>query len=421
MSGLIARLPELAGLRRLGDRLAKTLWAERRSVVVLCSGPLALGALESTLQTSLHQMGADYTPWDACAEVGPRAGMSWREHLAEWSANPAAFSDRTEPPQLSSMPDVTLIRGIQHFDRAGQQAWFVFLRAWADWAHQLADAHATLRSLCLLLDAGGLKAALPSTDIHLEVEWAVQAHSALDLRLQVRDIDAKEEPGVSAWLQAIVPSLAGNDLALADSLVDASPRSVMDVEAALREYAESRGWRREGLRSELGRQVVDLGRPVWPVGLRLEAKVETLWARGLVTMTTEYGLELNSAVLAVLDERDAWHHRLWRGQVEWLLPLVDHVRLHACQALTRAHGADWPTRWQLPEGVSQEAAHQYNPLRCELGHLKALLWKQPELRRDGRVRPELIDRAHWIRNELAHYRPVEFAPVRELLMMVGAR
>lgn len=294
------------------------------------------------------------------------------------------------------------------------------IRSWSDWAHQLADAQIQSRQLCVLMDASDLKASLPVSDIHLDILWATDAHSTLDLRTQIRDGCAEDDGPLAKWLQAIVPSLAGNDLALADRLMDARPRTLAEAEAALRDHAARRGWNKDALTRELGGRLIELGQPTWPGGKRLDASTQRLWARGLVSLCDEYGLEVNSAVLAAMGERDAWHHRLWRGEVAWLLPLIDHVRLHACQSLTRAHGDDWPTRWQLPEGMPLGAAHEYNPLRCELGYLKTLLRGQPELLRGGRVRQELIDRAHWIRNELAHYRPVEFAPVRELLMMVGA-
>lgn len=105
--------------------------------------------------------------------------------------------------------------------------------------------------------------------------------------------------------------------------------------------------------------------------------LRTLWAHGALSWTLEFGLELHTAAMAVLGRDEEVKHRLWRGQAELLLPLIDHMRLMVCTDLAHSYGKNWPMRYGLPTSEEEKAAVQASPLACQWGYLD---WSLSHLR-----------------------------------------
>ncbi|HWQ14177.1 MAG TPA: hypothetical protein VNL77_15370 [Roseiflexaceae bacterium] len=161
----------------------------------------------------------------------------------------------------------------------------------------------------------------------------------------------------------------------------------------------------------------ELASPPQPEGLQLRTQPPLsrleLWAHGIVGATPEYGIELHVAALAALGRTEEIRHRLWRAQARTLLPLIDHVRLQICEELTRTYGPDWPIRWRAPLSDEEEQAVRISPLACQWGHLEWLVKNCADLRAANRWR-SLVSLCRWIRNEIAHYRPVGFGDFESL-------
>jgi hypothetical protein len=182
-----------------------------------------------------------------------------------------------------------------------------------------------------------------------------------------------------------------------------------DIVTELRAYARERAWSLDTLAGLSSAQL--------HVGYSLNqtyamhlppARLVPFWLDGLVSSSIEYGVEVHPAALLVQGHTDRVRHRLWRGQVTLMLPLLDSIRLNMCQELTRRFGQGWPLRLTPPRTEEEVTALKVSALACEYGRLEFLL------RQDGRLvdyrtswQP-LAARAKAVRNTLAHYQPVTF-------------
>ena len=105
--------------------------------------------------------------------------------------------------------------------------------------------------------------------------------------------------------------------------------------------------------------------------------------------------------------------RLWRGQSELLLPILNNVRIRICDRLTDAFGADWPINPHRPLTDYEFEAVVDNPRGAEFGHIEYLFKNIPKFENN----PDLLGIASMgrtLRNEIAHYRLVEFSDFENL-------
>ena len=193
---------------------------------------------------------------------------------------------------------------------------------------------------------------------------------------------------------------------LAEYLWEHLNNSFDELTKCLRSYGDALGWTPAALRQwgAEGLLINSSGnhnrRSLVP-----PARRRMLWAHGALSWTPEYGLELHPAALVMLGRREDLKHRLWRGQATLLLPLIDGVRLTLCKQLSLRYGDDWPVRWSQPASEEEIAAVRDNPMACQWGYLEWLLRNCAHFRSERRLLP-LASLMRWVRNELAHYRPV---------------
>jgi hypothetical protein len=119
--------------------------------------------------------------------------------------------------------------------------------------------------------------------------------------------------------------------------------------------------------------------------------------------------------LCRIDQFQTVKHRMWRGQATLLLPFLDDLRLSACRHLTRTYGQQWPLRWQRPESSEELEAVANDPLACQYGHLVNLLGTCRAFYSERGWLPVLAH-ARWVRNELAHNRPIGFGEYHGLFI-----
>ena len=390
--------------------------ASRRSILVLLPTGVDSSEVWALLQTelwrrefwvteiSLPDLPSDCPPVVALSES---LGVSWpSDDTPRTVANLMATED---------LPDVVQLDGLDELHEGTREAWLAFLARWREASHSLVDGGRVPTALCVITPAKAVLHRVPESDVRLALHWWWGFPSALEVRLLCRLANGTDSSATSArWREHLLPALAGSDLSLARFLWDDLRADDETLIQRLRLFAEEQGWSVRDL-SEWGAErwggaknyagIHQMSSP--PVKLR------PLWMHGALSWTLEYGLELHPAALALLDRQEELRHRLWRGQAELLLPLLDDLRLTVCGSLTRAHGRDWPVRWYQPASPIEEEEVEDNPLACGWGYLAWLLRKCSQLGSERRLL-SLVSQAHRIRNELAHYRPVAFRDFERL-------
>lgn len=223
--------------------------------------------------------------------------------------------------------------------------------------------------------------------------------------------------GEHVWKAALLASLAGSDYDLARDLGDVVLRSTSEIFRRMGIIAAKRSWRPD----ELRREGVDLllNTQLYVPLERLERThpIRNLWNLGLVDYSHDHGWEIPSWVLALLDCRETFEHRIWRAQVEVVMPIINQLRLLAIQDLLRNHGTNWLT-WPLPnqEGEMRSIAE---PFQAEPAFLRDLLfYHEQKLQKEQDFLPA-ITQALLLRNRLAHYGTIEFVEYLDLLENVN--
>ena len=334
------------------------------------------------------------------AALAERLGVVW----------PTSTTSRTVGNLLRcrELPEVIQLDGINFLPAPERSAWLRLMAQWAQVSQNIVGGGQLPTALCALLPAQSVLPLGITTDVRLGVHWWWGFPSALELRLLCRIAPLHQHGNTrDRWLEHILPALAGSDLPLIGQLWECADLGRDALLPLLREFAEQQGWSQQQLR-EWGAESQKNGSD----GYRGQSagppkSAQLLWANGSLSCTPEYGVELSAAALAALArEKEIWH-RLWRGQAELLLPLLDQARLVLCEYLTERYGRDWPVKWFRPDRPEDEAAVRSNPLACQWGYLEWLIWNCTQLR-DERRWLSLITPACQVRNAVAHYEPVGY-------------
>jgi hypothetical protein len=395
-------------LQRICDELA-----DRRSVLLLLPEGIDPREVRAALRDGL--VFREFAPKDV------RVGEQENDHPP--SSVGAALGVRWSPPETprtvfnlaraEGLPEIVMLHDLELAPPEERARWSRFVAEWAHVAHYLADDGHLVPPICLICPATALLPNIPSSDVRLSVQHWWGFPSALEVHVLCR---AQHAGGswdtLTRWREHILPSLAGSDISVVRALWDVLPTlSPRDLECALRAYGEERGWTCEGLITA-GADKVMTPYHHEEVGPTPPDSWQALWALGAASWTLEYGLELHSAALALLGRSRELQQRIWRGQADLLLPMVDHLRLHLCQYLSERYERSWPLFLE-PESEREAAEVRKDPLACQWGHLSLLLLKAPALTRESRWRP-LANTARTLRNEIAHYRPVSYEQFEEL-------
>ena len=306
------------------------------------------------------------------------------------------------------LPDIIHLTGFDELAESPKKTWGAFLSDWTQASKNILDREAAPPPALILFALGSaFPLPLPESDLYLAIHHWWGFPSALEVQMLCRLENANyEQVPLHRWREHLIPSLIGNDIALAGHLWDQLSLDFDQLLPLLQSYGEQRGWTHQDLQA-------------WDVEELLPTLTSNethllhnssphwyhLWAHGLLNWTPEYGIEIHTAALALLSRTEDLQHRLWRGQTSLLFPLIDNVRLALCRHLSRQYGQDWPLRWYPPDSEEEIRAVQDSPLACQWGHLAWLLNNCGYLRGERRLR-DVVQSARWMRNELAHYRPI---------------
>jgi len=333
----------------------------------------------------------------------------------QWKASADPLSIEHFYEHAEGLPDVVYFEGFDALQPGRRKEILKFLAQWADAGHICADRGGTPMALCIMTSCSEAVLDYPATDTHLSVHWWWGLPTALELKLLCRMLNNNRDGPACQWIEGILPALAGSDTTLADHLWDERDVTVEGLLQRLNNYALMQQWDINELR-DAGIEAFEenLAFQNGKSALLRSKEAKKLWSAGALYWTPEYGVQLNTAVLALMGKEKEIRHRLWRGQVEYLLPMLDRVRLAICERLTSLYGPAWPYRWEKPKYEEDYEAVKKDPMACELGYLHYLLKACKKMKLDRNLLP-LVSQAKCVRNELAHYRPVEYWQYERLM------
>lgn len=408
LSHALSQMPSAkVGLDQLLDDLR-----QGRSVLGLLPQGIGTEVLQSVLWNELesYDLRIDEISIDEYETLDPVSSVFRSLGLANDSEEPTPFGVEYLLSQVGVLPEVLFIDGFNNVGKDSRLAWLRFIVRWAELCkakNSSSFSDPTIPSaICLLTNGKFVPYPLPRTDLFLNIHVWWNIPTVLELRLLCR-LASDQFTGLSSyWMESIIPELSGSNLRLADFLWNRKTDTHIDLVSSLSCYAEEQNWElseiKEISRQDFSRLTTDNQDFWWS-----SPDLYRAWAHELVYWTPEYGFEISSAVLAMLDRREDLDHRIWRGQVGRLLPELDKTRLILCEHLNRSYGHDWPYKWYEPETERELMDLKNNPFSCQWGHLTFLLH-----RRELYSKREFKRLAHCssnIRNKLAHYKPIELA------------
>ena len=346
------------------------------------------------------------------AALGRALNVEWPEDSSPRSIENLMISE--------DLPEILYLQGFNELSEPTQKTWLAFLSRWAQVSQSLSSPPA----LILFTPGYLLPVKVPEDNVRLSIHYWWGFPSALEIQLLYRLRNAGDEQSPRhRWSEHLISAIAGNDVTLAEYLWD-HPNIYPDrLPSLLQEFGtHQRGWTRQDLQEWgaddfLVTPIHDEGRPSSSPPLSWCQ----LWAHGALNWTPEYGLELHTSALALLNHTEDLQHRLWRGQTSLLFPLIDNVRLSICRHLSSRYGKGWPVRWQEPDNNLDKAAVETNPLACQWSHL-AMLFNSNSGVPLGREQRELISvvrQARQIRNKLAHYQLIALYDFEKLWAEIG--
>jgi len=270
------------------------------------------------------------------------------------------------------------------------------LKQWADECQSTSST----KTLCLLIRGNDLSP-IQDFGVHLKVKlnYLMGIPSAIELQLLCRTLS----PGgiITAeeyWREVLVSSLAGNDFEVASLLMEHRLDSMDEIVAVLMEYAASKNWDRQLFKTRLkGWRSLSRGQePALPGNIQ---NFGLLWDQ-ITVYTPEYGEEIHSAGLALLDDQDGLRHRIWRSQALLALPLIDDLRIRLSGELGKRIDL-------IPADCDGDDIGV-----LEIGYLKNVLEKLPAWDGERKRFLGIVLHARYLRNKIAH---LEIISQREYL------
>lgn len=326
----------------------------------------------------------------------------------------ASLEDALNQP---SLPEVVFVHGGSEQAPASQHAIIDLLTRWSRISQNAFErSRPCPTAFCAACVSDDVASAIHS-EVHLNIEWWWGVPSALELALLCRELHGTCQTAEAIWREHLAPSLCGGDM---NFLAEAWPDLLghkSKLCAAIRGYGESLGWTRaevEELRAASFHgdgdmpQTANTGHLCGP-----PSSVRSLWTRGMVQFTPEFGCELHCAASAMLGQAHALEQRMWRAQAALLLPRLDSLRHRLCEALADRYGPTWPLRWEVPQSADEHEELGRTHFACQWGYLEHLLRSCSAFRQERAMLP-LVAKCRAIRNALAHFRSIEFEEFREI-------
>lgn len=333
---------------------------------------------------------------------------------------PEASSPRSVANLMISgdLPQIIHLKGFEELPEPDRKTWVKFVLDWTQTSKSLSDRNFDPPALSIFTPGPALPDRVPESDLHLSVHYWWGLPSALEIQILCRSENADSQCSpLHRWREHLVPAITGNDIALAEYLWDCLHLDCEQLLPLLQVFGEQRGWTPDLLQAwdieDFLPTLTGIHSPHLP-----PSRWHQLWAHRVLNWTPEYGPELHAAALALLGRAEDLQHRLWRGQTNLALPLIDDIRISICRHLSQQYGEDWPLRWCPPDIAEEADAVRDSPFACQWGHLVHLFRNCGSLRRERPLlQPAELTRE--IRNTLAHYRPITLRDFERLWREIG--
>lgn len=146
--------------------------------------------------------------------------------------------------KAEGIPGVVALRGLEELDPGQITDWIAFLKEWATLSGMLLS-EGYFRPPALLALAVALPHEMPPEDTGLRVYWWWSLLSDLDVRVLCRLLEGvgyPELPHETAWREAVLPALAGDDLALVGRLWSIVHRTKTEIFDSLASFSWERDW-----------------------------------------------------------------------------------------------------------------------------------------------------------------------------------
>jgi hypothetical protein len=336
------------------------------------------------------------------------------QYPAKWESvrilrNASSYLESIDRKEL---PEIIILDSIGDLSEQQRGEWMYLLREWAEASHHIKNRGEMPPALCIVAKAEDVLGCVPENALYLRVHWWWNIPSILELKMLCRlvNLQDREPNNISEWRENIIPSLALDDLGLIEFLWD---RIDVESERIIDELC---------LLSDVSIHAAEFDESFQDLILERDKRfqttpipgVQSYWAKGYLCSTPEHGMEVSTLGLARINNRDELRHRIWRAQVDLLLPQIDNVRLVVCKYLTKTKGVEWPVKWCLPASEKEIQEVQRNPLATDLGYLDFLISQDSHFRDCHQFR-RLVNLSHDIRNQIAHYQGVNYVDYKEFV------
>lgn len=329
-----------------------------------------------------------------CLGIGEPSGY--------WPETPAALMSST------GLPDVIIIEPAPYaMSEESLLEWSDFLKKWATLSHQKANSGEPFTAIFFPFCGNLQPMIIPPSDLYLSVRYLWGAPSLLEMRLLCRQMSRKSGIGFdSLWDEYVLSSIAMSDINLLIHLLKSGPEN---INARILNYARQK-WNRDSMDiSDLSTSNQSIG----VYGLSPPVNILNQWSRGFIGFVPERGIFIHTSVLAKIECWSEIRHRIWAGQAELLLPLIDSARLKICNLLTERFGKSWPTTWISPQFEGELELVKNDPRYCQWGHLFQICKYANPVRKIKNLL-KVIDMLRIVRNDLAHYRKINTKKLNDI-------
>jgi hypothetical protein len=291
--------------------------------------------------------------------------------------------------------------------------WSDFIEGWANERLKLRNSgRAKAPSLCVIAKLRDFGFRLPQTEEGITYQWWWGFPSTLEMRLACRIVNEQDGNSfeVGRWREHIVPGLVGSDVQLALEIWTEVDKDIEHTIGSLRDFWANGEEPATISSMDALVEAVKNYQGAFAIGQELPKDFWEPWAKGRLVYTPEHGLEVHPALLAHSGHRVEVEKRLWRGQAELLLPVLNEIRLRICAKLTDAYGSDWPFKWREPASGYDLEQVKITPLATELGHIHYLFTTADQGHPLNAVShlSGLVLNARNMRNQVAHNKPVVY-------------
>ncbi len=389
---------------------------DRKSVVVVVPPQLDVYEIEYLIREKISEQGLNFKEAilpelpmgeQPAAQLGIRFSVKWVSQNCPMTVKNLLAS--------SGLPECILLCGFTMIGNENKALWLDFLNSWNKVSLSAGTRGIQQKpAICLVLAGTDIVTSSLDSVPQLSIRHWFGFPSALEIRLLCRfsEVYSRGQKEKARWREYLLPSLVQSDVYLADKLWNTVIKPVNEIVDFLSQDASMKRWDKElllkwGLNNFLrnNERETDIS--------RILAFYPDLFANGVLCCTLEYGTEVHSSALAAIEKYDQIKNRMWRGQLPLLLPMVDNIRLFICDHLTERQGGGWPLFFPPKEAEEVELVKS-NPRACQLGHLYHAIQNHPQFIDEKKFIP-LISITKKIRNELAHYRPVNFSDYQKMV------